>query len=926
LDCTVAPGEDAANEAVLATDAAALLARGRFAEARDAVRVSRRRVAAGHPSSWYALLECEALAGLGRDVEATAVATRALARPPAHCDHAGRLRLSRALALWHTGRVAAARGEARRALEQSEEPLTRARALETLALFAWKDQEISRASELAGQSLTLYEAGDAAAGAHRVLGLAAALAADAWRMPDAMALHDRRLRTAARVGRPHLLAEARVERASGLTVLGRWSEAAQEVEAASAASGLVPVTANLLRATLARVRGDLGLAQRALVAARDGLPPGARLRLWADWHVLASDVVLAGGDASAAEREGVEAMRLFDLMADRGGRCRARIRRVHALIGLGRAAEAVTEARRAVAEAGPERPDLAAHAALALARAVWRTRPAEAERICLRVAQLSSRHEGFLAIARFGEALAGGAASGVIAERLAAVEAWGDRRALSYCLAELRHAARETAAVVAEGSPTSSAVPPSVDPVARTLGEAVHVLAEQGAWHERWPAAARALRAVLPWCRAVYVAEPGCELRCDDDTPRALARDDLARAVAAGIREVGVVDLHETRDFRLHPLRALYGLRGAVVAPAGEAAVYFDLREGLPSDRQAAIVAELGRLLARFGPEPPTNAEPADAAVTGMIGRSPVMSALFHALERAARFDLTVHVCGETGTGKERVALALHQRSPRATRPFVAVNASSLGDELFESEMFGHLRGSFTGAVSDRDGHVAAAEGGTLFLDEITDLSARAQAKLLRLLEQKEYRRVGESRMRQADVRFVTASNVPLDQRVAEGRFRADLMYRLSRMVLTVPPLRERGDDVVLLARHFLRRAAARAGVPAPVLGKDAERALLGYGWPGNVRELENEMGRLLVMGETGRIQRGQLAPALLEPPARGAASLRAAVLDFEREHITRALLLQGGNRARTACLLGLTRQALVAKIGRLGIGPALRS
>jgi DNA-binding NtrC family response regulator len=149
-------------------------------------------------------------------------------------------------------------------------------------------------------------------------------------------------------------------------------------------------------------------------------------------------------------------------------------------------------------------------------------------------------------------------------------------------------------------------------------------------------------------------------------------------------------------------------------------------------------------------------------------------------------------------------------------------------------------------------------------------------------------------------------------------------MYRLNRMVLTVPPLRERGDDVALLARHFLRRGAARAGVPAPVLAPDAERALRSYAWPGNVRELENEMSRLLVMGGAGPIRRHQLAPALLEPPARGAASLREAVLDFEREHITRALGLHGGNRARTACLLGLTRQALVAKISRLGIGSAL--
>jgi DNA-binding NtrC family response regulator len=307
--------------------------------------------------------------------------------------------------------------------------------------------------------------------------------------------------------------------------------------------------------------------------------------------------------------------------------------------------------------------------------------------------------------------------------------------------------------------------------------------------------------------------------------------------------------------------------------------------------------------------------------VAGLVGGSDRMRLLCETIARAARFDMTVHVCGETGTGKERVAHALHQRSARASRPFVAVNASSLSDELFESEMFGHLRGSFTGAVADREGHVAAAEGGTLFLDEITDLSPRAQAKLLRLLEAKEYRRVGESRTRTADVRFVTASNVPLEQRVAEGRFRADLMYRLQRMVLSVPPLRERGDDVLLLARHFLRRAAGRSGVPLPALAGDAERALRAHAWPGNVRELENAMDRLVVMiGATGRVRRQDLAPALQAPPTPAADSLREAIRGFEREHIARVLRRHGGNRTRAACLLGLTRQALVAKISRLGI------
>jgi Nif-specific regulatory protein len=430
---------------------------------------------------------------------------------------------------------------------------------------------------------------------------------------------------------------------------------------------------------------------------------------------------------------------------------------------------------------------------------------------------------------------------------------------------------------------------------------------------------------VVPWYRAGYVGRPGLELRHDEPQARPLAAGDLACLIAPRVGpEAAVVDLNGAAELRFHPTRALHGLQAAVVAPAGPAAaVYFDFNEpaGAPSDAQVACIRELGRLVARFPSEPAIVAEPNEVAVAGMVGESAAMKSLFGAIDRVARFDLTVHVCGETGTGKERVAQALHQLSARAARPFVAVNASSLGDDLFESEMFGHLRGSFTGAVSDREGHVAAAEGGTLFLDEVTDLSPRAQAKLLRLLEQKEYRRVGESRMRKADVRFVTASNVPLEQRVAEDRFRADLMYRLNRLALTVPALRERGEDVGLLARHFLRRAASRAGAPAPALAPEAERLLRAYTWPGNVRELENEMARLVVMGTERRIRREHLPSTLRQPPAVAAAPLREAVRDFEREHIARVLRLNGGNRARTACVLGVTRQALVAKISRLGIG-----
>jgi DNA-binding NtrC family response regulator/tetratricopeptide (TPR) repeat protein len=314
--------------------------------------------------------------------------------------------------------------------------------------------------------------------------------------------------------------------------------------------------------------------------------------------------------------------------------------------------------------------------------------------------------------------------------------------------------------------------------------------------------------------------------------------------------------------------------------------------------------------------------EPAERpGFPGIVGRCPAIGALFEQMARAAGSDIRVHVFGETGTGKERVAQALHQRSPRASRPFVAVNAASLNEELFEAEVFGHTRGAFTGAVAERQGLVARADGGTLFVDELTELTPRAQAKLLRFLAEGEYRRLGESEPRRADVRLLTAANQPLRERVAAGAFREDLMYRLAPLTLTLPPLRERGQDVLLLARHFLTRAASRRGLTAPALSPELAQALLAHAWPGNVRELESEMERLLVLsaGELPRCE--HLSPHLAVRhggPAFG--TLRAALAVFEREHIARTLDRHAGHRSRAAAALGLSRQGLVGKLRRLGL------
>jgi DNA-binding NtrC family response regulator len=244
----------------------------------------------------------------------------------------------------------------------------------------------------------------------------------------------------------------------------------------------------------------------------------------------------------------------------------------------------------------------------------------------------------------------------------------------------------------------------------------------------------------------------------------------------------------------------------------------------------------------------------------------------------------------------------------------VAVNASSLSDELFESELFGHVRGAFTGAVADREGQVAAAERGTLFLDEVADLSARAQAKLLRFVETREYARVGETRLRKADVRLVTAANVPL-----ESKLRPDLIFRLKDVVLALPPLRARGDDLWRLARAFLRQYAP-AECPEPIVTAAARRLLESYAWPGNIRELQREIHRAVVLSGGQAIGPEHLS-LRVEVPRPAARSLQDAVRACEREHIAEVLREHGGNRARAAVALGLTRQGLVAKIARLGIG-----
>ncbi|MES2522500.1 MAG: sigma-54 dependent transcriptional regulator [Gemmatimonadota bacterium] len=316
----------------------------------------------------------------------------------------------------------------------------------------------------------------------------------------------------------------------------------------------------------------------------------------------------------------------------------------------------------------------------------------------------------------------------------------------------------------------------------------------------------------------------------------------------------------------------------------------------------------------------------------GMYGATQVMRDTFKMISRVGRTDVTVLVTGESGTGKELVARALHEESGRRNKPFIALNCSALPSELVESELFGHTRGAFTGAVKDRGGLFEAANGGTLFLDEIGDLGPLAQAKVLRALENGEVMRVGGTRSTRVDVRVIAATNRPLDDMILDGRFREDLLYRLKVITLHLPPLRERREDVPLLANYFLQVFADRHNLPARKIDDEAKQVLLEHDWPGNVRELRNVIEGALVMADGPEIAVCDLPAAVTqrrEPIGVPAMMLEQtadlpfvearerALREFDRAFLSAALARNGGNIARTARALGLHRQSLQKLLAR---------
>jgi DNA-binding NtrC family response regulator len=309
-----------------------------------------------------------------------------------------------------------------------------------------------------------------------------------------------------------------------------------------------------------------------------------------------------------------------------------------------------------------------------------------------------------------------------------------------------------------------------------------------------------------------------------------------------------------------------------------------------------------------------------------LVGSGPAMQRVFETIRKVAETDLTVLIRGESGTGKELVAQALHQRSVRKERPFVAVNCAAISRELVESELFGHEKGAFTGAEARRVGRFEAAHGGTIFLDEIGDMAPETQAKVLRVLQERAFERVGGSRPLQVDVRVVAATHRDLEREVREGRFREDLYYRLKVVEIELPPLRERLEDVPALAARFLAQLAERHERPPRRLTPGALAHLARHAWPGNVRELRNVIERAAVLAAGEEIEAAELA---LDAPREAAGdpealpfgeAKRSAIEQFERSYLLRALRAHEGNISRTAEAIGMVRQSLQQKIRELGL------
>jgi len=376
-------------------------------------------------------------------------------------------------------------------------------------------------------------------------------------------------------------------------------------------------------------------------------------------------------------------------------------------------------------------------------------------------------------------------------------------------------------------------------------------------------------------------------------------------------------------------------VRGAI---AGLIAAHFPQRESARLDEHAdtlAAIATLGavaleavREVERLNTEKALLIERLDGAGphSGIVGTSAALQKLMQMVKRVAASDVSVLLLGESGTGKEMVARAIYESSPRAGRAFVAINCAALTETLLESELFGHEKGAFTGAASQKKGKLEMAEGGTVFLDEIGELAAPLQAKLLRVLQQREFERVGGTRTLKLDLRLIAATNRDLAAEVRRGAFREDLYHRLNVVALQLPALRDRSEDIPALAAHFLERAAARCARRVRGISPGAMAHLTAYPWPGNVRELENAIERAVVLGQSEMLLAEDLPETVLDAPAPQApGALQASVTDVKRQLILRAWEESGGDYKLAAAKLNIHPNSLIRLIRTLGLRESLK-
>jgi DNA-binding NtrC family response regulator len=399
-----------------------------------------------------------------------------------------------------------------------------------------------------------------------------------------------------------------------------------------------------------------------------------------------------------------------------------------------------------------------------------------------------------------------------------------------------------------------------------------------------------------------------------DETPVDLIITDYKMPRSSGLELIKYVR-DNFKDTEIMMITGYPSISGAVEAMRDGAGEY--LAKPFTGDELLAVV---NRILEKQARRRAAHADNQELSAFGIIGNCPEMQAVYALIRKAAQTSANVFISGESGTGKELVARAVHYNSDRRASAFVPVNCSAIPDSLLESELFGHVKGAFTGAKDSRAGFFEIANGGTIFLDEIGDASPNLQAKLLRVMQSKEFCMVGSSRTRTVDTRIIAATHKDLKRLVEQGLFREDLFYRIHVVEIHLPSLAERGDDILMLANHFLRKFAQDMSRETSRMTDETLDALAHYSWPGNVRELENLLQRLVIVGDGPAIDITDLPESMRFSISRARHGDKT-LAEVEAEHIRAVLARTGDNKTRAAEILGIDRKTLREKLKRLGIG-----